>query len=186
MEELGMKDALESDHIDEIVKEIKQRETEGYAYEDADASFELMVHRRLTGKPLFFEVPSYRVLGERRFNGKGERVNMSEATTKITVDGEMIMTVAEGNGPVDALDKALRKALVPKFKQLEHMRLTDYKVRILASSDATEAVTRVMIESRDDKGNVWNTIGVSPNVIDASFMALNDSITYCLLRGKKK
>lgn len=194
MEELGLGDALESDHIDQLVREIKRRETEGYAYEDADASFELLVRRKQGKVPHFFDVEGYRVMGERRFNVKGELVNVSEATVKLCVDGECVMTVAEGNGPVNALDQAMRKALLPKYKALEHMRLTDYKVRILTPSDATKAVTRVMIESRDDShkqsdGHVWNTIGVSPNVIDASFMALNDSITYLLMhsrRGKKK
>jgi 2-isopropylmalate synthase len=145
----------------------------------------MLEHRRMDTVPHFFGVEGYRVMGERRFNARGQVVNVSEATTKLTVGDDLMMTVAEGNGPVDALDAALRKALLPKYKQLEAMRLTDYKVRILTPTDATKATTRVMIESRDDKGHIWNTIGVSPNVIDASFMALYDSITYFLLRKKK-
>ena len=186
MAELGLKDALESEKIDALVAEIKRRESQGYAYEDADASFELLVRRKLGTVPDFFEVLGYRVMGERRFNVKGELVNVAEATVKLMVDGELVMTVAEGNGPVNALDFAVRKALTPKFKALAEMRLTDYKVRILTPTDATKAVTRVMIESRDGKGGVWNTLGVSPNVIDASFIAMHDAITYLLLRGQKK
>lgn len=186
MQELGLEDALESDHIDELVAEIKRRETQGFAYEDADASFELLVRRKQGEVPEFFEIDGYRVMDERRHNAKGEMVNIAEAVVKLRIDGEPVMTVAEGNGPVNALDKAMRAALTGKYKVLEHMRLTDYKVRILTPSDATKAVTRVMIESRDDKGNVWTTIGVSPNVINASFMALFDSITYLLMQGEKR
>jgi 2-isopropylmalate synthase len=186
MKELGLEDALESDHIDELVAEIKRRETQGFAYEDADASFELLVRRRQGVALNFFDIDGYRVMDERRHNAKGELVNVAEAVVKLRIDGEPVMTVAEGNGPVNALDKAMRAALTRKYKALEHMRLTDYKVRILTPSDATKAVTRVMIESRDDKGNVWTTIGVSPNVINASFMALFDSITYVLMQGRKK
>lgn len=185
MKELGLEAALESDQIDAIVTEIKKRETQGYAYEDADASFELLVHRRLDEVPDFFDVQGYRVMGERRWNAKGQLVNVSEAVVRLAIDGEPVMTVAEGNGPVNALDMAMRKALTPKYKALEHMRLTDYKVRILTPGEATKALTRVMIESRDDKGRVWTTIGVSPNVIDASFIALYDSITYLLMQHKK-
>lgn len=186
LKEMGLEDVLESDHVDALVSDIKRRETQGYAYEDADASLELLVRRKLGDVPSFFEVHGYRVMGERRWNAKGEQVNVSEAVVKLMIDGEMAMSVAEGNGPVNALDFALRKVLNPKFKALEQMRLTDYKVRILTPTDATKAVTRVMIESRDDKGHIWNTIGVSPNVIDASFIALNDSITYLLLRHQHK
>lgn len=107
---------------------------------------------------------------------------LSEATVKVNVDGKTIMTVAEGNGPVNALDQALRKALSGKYPSLKNIRLTDYKVRILNPSDATEAVTRVQIESGDEQGNRWTTIGVSQNIVEASFAALNDSITYKLMR----
>lgn len=183
MQELGMEDALESDQIDKLVAEIKRRETQGYAYEDADASFEMLVRRKVGDTAQFFDILSYRVMGELRFNAKGEKVNVSEATIKLVVGGEQVMTVAEGNGPVNALDFALRKALTPTYPKLRDMRLTDYKVRILTPGDGTKAVTRVLIESRNEKGDVWNTIGVSPNVIDASFMALFDSVTYLLMRA---
>ena len=108
---------------------------------------------------------------------------MAEATVKLSVAGEQAMTVAEGNGPVNALDAALRKALLPHYPQLAKMHLNDYKVRILTPSDATAALTRVMIESRDDQGRTWNTLGVSHNVIDASYAALCDAITFHLLKS---
>ena len=107
---------------------------------------------------------------------------VSEATIKVDVKGQSIMTVAEGNGPVNALDTALRKALIPFYPELQGLRLVDYKVRILTPSDGTRAVTRVMIESTDGLGNRWTTVGVSANVIDASYNALHDSITWCLYR----
>ncbi len=101
------------------------------------------------------------------------------------IDGDERLSAAEGNGPVNALDGALRKALIKHFPAVKDIQLTDYKVRILTPQDATKAITRVMIESRDAKGHVWNTIGVSANVIDASFNALIDSVTYKLLHAKK-
>lgn len=186
LKELGLEDAVDADHIDALVAEIKSRESQGFAYEDADASFELLVRRKQGDFKEFFGVKGYRVQGERRYNDKGELVNVSDAVVKLWVDGEDAMSVAEGNGPVNALDSAIRKALYYKYNDISKMRLTDYKVRILTPSDATMAITRVMIESRDDEGHIWTTIGVSPNVIDASFMALYDSITYLLLKAGAK
>ena len=169
--------------LNDIVREVKERERQGYAYEDADASFALMVQRRMGSVPEFFATQNYRVLNERRFNAKGRLVTLSEATVKLKVKGsdEVVMTVAEGNGPVNALDAAIRKALIPHYPKLKHMHLSDYKVRILTPQEATAAITRVLIESKDHKGNTWNTIGVSPNVIDASFNALSDAIVTMLL-----
>lgn len=182
LKQLGLEREAESAHIDDLVKIVKERETDGYAYEGADASFELLARRHLTQVPEFFELESFRVMDERRWNAKGELITLSEATIKLNVGGKRILSVSEGNGPVNALDKALRKALSRRYPVLKEITLTDYKVRILTPGAATAAVTRVMIESRDGQGNVWNTIGVSPNVIDASFNALHDSITYRLLR----
>lgn len=184
LKQLGLEREAEDSRIDALVRDIKEREKQGYAYDDADASFELLVRRQLGTVPEFFELLSFRVINERRFNAKGKLVSVSEATVKLRIAGKdkITMTVAEGNGPVNALDAALRKALSPTYKKLKMMSLSDYKVRILTPQDATAALTRVMIESRDDKGHVWNTIGVSPNVIDASFNALFDSITYMLMR----
>jgi 2-isopropylmalate synthase len=183
--QMGLKIAPEDEGVTALVRAVKEREAIGYAYEDAEASFELMARQMLDAVPQFYELHSFRVIDERRINAKGKPVTMSEATVKLTVKGVRKMTVAEGNGPVNALDAALRKALVVKYPQLKSMHLADYKVRILTPAEATAALTRVMIESKDDKGQSWTTIGVSPNVIDASYNALYDAITYFLLKGKK-
>ncbi len=184
LKQFGIK-VKDDERVTELVREVKDREKLGYAYEGAEASFELLARRMLGTVPEYFDVLGFRVIGERRFNAKGKLVNVSEATIRIAVDGEEIMTAAEGNGPVNALDAALRKALVKHFPTLKDIQLTDYKVRILTPEAGTKAITRVMIESRDGKGKVWNTIGISANVIDASFNALHDSVTYKLLNAKR-
>lgn len=178
----GMKIDPKDPKITQLVEEVKQREASGYAYDGADASFELLAKRTLDKVPSFFELESFRVIDERRYNAKGKLVTLSEATIKLKLGGQSRMTVAEGNGPVNALDKALRKALSKKYTTLKQMRLVDYKVRIIPSQ-GTDALTRVWIESADDAGNSWCTIGVSANVIDASYNALHDSITWKLLRS---
>ena len=118
---------------------------------------------------------------ERRHNAMGELVTVSEATVKVTVDGETLMSAGEGNGPVNALDQALRKDLGKYSSYIDDVELADYKVRIL-SQEGTGAMTRVMIESIDGQGHRWSTVGVSPNIVDASFQALIDSIVYKLFR----
>jgi 2-isopropylmalate synthase len=168
--------------INRLIEEVKLREFNGYAYDGAEASFELLARRMLEGLPELFRVHSFRVIDERRWNSRNELITLSEATIKVEVAGGTLMTVAEGNGPVSALDAALRKVLNPVYPQLADLRLVDYKVRILDPKAATAAVTRVMIESADGHGERWSTVGVSANVIDASFNALHDSITYKLLR----
>ncbi|MFN7452005.1 MAG: citramalate synthase [Alphaproteobacteria bacterium] len=183
--QMGLKIAPDDEGVTALVRAVKEREAIGYAYEDAEASFELMARQMLDAVPQFYDLHSFRVIDERRTNAKGKLVTMSEATVKLTVKGKSKMTVAEGNGPVNALDAALRKALIVKYPQLKSMHLADYKVRILTPAEATAALTRVMIESRDSDGRSWTTIGVSPNVIDASYNALYDAITYFLLKGKK-
>lgn len=180
--QLGIVIDAEDERVNALVKEVKEREALGYAYEDAEASFELLARRVLETVPEFYTLDSFRVLDERRVGAKGKWATLSEATVKLTVDGKKRMAVAEGNGPVNALDAAIRKALLVTYKQLKTMHLADYKVRILTPQEATAALTRVMIESRDDKGNVWTTIGVSHNVIDASYDALADAIHYLLLK----
>lgn len=179
---MGIK--VRSDHPDvaKLVSEVKHREVQGYAYEGAEASFELLARRLLERVPDFFHVHKFRVLDERRWNAKRELAMVSEATIQVNVNGEEIMTVAEGNGPVNALDTALRKALAKHYPKVKDIVLTDYKVRILTPQEGTKALTRVMIESRDGKGRICNTIGVSHNIIDASFDALNDAIIYRLLK----
>jgi len=183
----GMGIRLSADHpgIARLVHEVKHREVQGYAYEGAEASFELLARRQLEQIPEFFSVQKFRVLDERRWNAKRQLVMVSEATIKLSVGDEEMMTVAEGNGPVNALDTALRKALSRHYPKLKDVTLTDYKVRILTPKEGTKALTRVMIESRDGKGHVWNTIGVSPNIIDASFDALNDALIYRLIKSGK-
>jgi 2-isopropylmalate synthase len=169
-----------------LLDAVKAREFAGYAYDGAEASFELLARRALDGVPEYFKLQSFRVLDERRWNARGEQVTLSEATIKVQVGGEQIMTVAEGNGPVNALDAALRKALSTAFPELDGIRLSDYKVRILTPQDGTGAVTRVMIESSDEKGETWATVGVSTNVIEASYSALHDSLTYKLWRAGRR
>jgi 2-isopropylmalate synthase len=164
----------------ELLRTIKDRESKGYAYEGAAASFELLARRVLGEVPEYFRLLSFRVIDERRFNARGQLVTMSEATIKVEVGGHQGFVVTEGNGPVNAIDHGLRKALAATYPALEHMRLVDYKVRILTPDAGTAAVTRVIIESADDEGRVWATVGVSPNIIDASYAALHDSITYKL------
>ena len=166
-----------------LVEEVKHREFAGYAYDGAEASFELLARRTLGTVPEYFTLQRFRVMDDRRWNARGELVTESEATVTLSVEGRDMMTVATGNGPVDALDKALRKALTPIHPILETMWLVDYKVRILTPQAGTEAVTRVMIESGGRGGRRWRTIGVSPNIIDASFSALYDAITWKLFHA---
>jgi 2-isopropylmalate synthase len=184
--ELGIAIDAGSPKVQSLVDLVKSREFEGYAYDGAEASFELLVRRELEGIPEFFRLNSFRILDERRWNAKGDLITLSEATARLQVDGEEIMTVSEGNGPVNALDAALRKGLIRFYPSLANLKLLDYKVRILTPGEGTRAVTRVMIESSDGSGETWSTVGVSANVIDASFIALNDSITYKLTRDRAK
>ncbi|MCB1504922.1 MAG: citramalate synthase [Hyphomicrobiaceae bacterium] len=169
--------------VDLLLEEVKAREAAGYAYEAAEASFELLARRILGNVPHYFSVDSFRVMVERRHNAKGELVTVSEAIVKVFINGdsEPLWSVGEGNGPVNALDSALRKDLGRYQKHIEGVELVDYKVRILTGG--TEAVTRVLVESHDTTtGERWFTVGVSPNIIDASFEALLDSIHYKLVR----
>ncbi len=160
---------------------VKEREAMGYAYEAADASFELLARRLLGKVPHYFDVTQFDVNVEQRTNAKGERVSVSLAVVKVTVGEEQLISAAEGNGPVNALDLALRKDLGKYQPYIKGLNLTDYRVRILNAG--TEAVTRVLIESEDENGEHWTTIGVSPNIIDASFQALMDSIVYKLVKS---
>ncbi len=183
LERLGIAVDREDARISRLLDEVKTREAVGYAYEGADASFELLARRLLGEVPRFFSVDRFRVMVERRQNAVGELVTVSEATVKVFIDGEdePLWSAAEGNGPVNALDQALRKDLGRYQRYIDDLELVDYKVRILTGG--TEAVTRVLIESRDTQsGARWFTVGVSANIIDASFEALLDSINYKLLR----
>jgi 2-isopropylmalate synthase len=164
-----------------LVDELKEREATGYAYESANASFELLARRTLGHVPSYFEVEQFDVNVEQRYNAVGRRVTVALAVVKVDVAGEHLISAAEGNGPVNALDLALRKDLGKYQKYIEGLKLIDYRVRIL--NGGTEAVTRVLIESQDEKGESWTTVGVSPNIIDASFQALMDSVIYKLVKS---
>ncbi|MEC9340940.1 MAG: citramalate synthase [Pseudomonadota bacterium] len=180
LDEVGITLAADDQLVSELVRVVKERELDGYTYDGAEASFELLARRLNNSLPQHFQLDSFRVLDERRKDAEGRIVTLSEATMKVRVEGELHMTVAEGNGPVNALDSALRLALLPAYPQLSDMQLVDYKVRILESSAGTAAVTRVMIESTDDSGRRWTTVGASANVIEASWQALCDAIDYKL------
>jgi 2-isopropylmalate synthase len=132
--------------------------------------------------PHYFKLSRFRLMDDRRWNARGELVTESEATVTLDIGGAAHMEVATGNGPVNALDTAIRKALLPLYPQLEDMHLVDYKVRILTPQSGTAAITRVMIESADKAGRRWTTVGVSTNIIDASFNALHDGITWKLMQ----
>ncbi len=169
--------------IQSLLDEVKTRESSGYAYESAEASFELLARRHLDTVPHYFSIDSFRVMVERRHNALGELVTVSEAIVKVFINGDdsPLWSVGEGNGPVNALDRALRRDLGRYQKHIEGLELVDYKVRILTGG--TEAVTRVLVETLDtNTGQRWMTVGVSPNIIDASFEALVDSINYKLLK----
>ncbi len=181
LNDIGIEVEADDKRILALVEEVKEREFQGYTYDGAEASFELMARRALGEVPSYFEVESFRVMVERRHNAKGELVTVSEATVKIDIDGEVLMSAGEGNGPVNALDDALRKDLGKYSSYIDDLELADYKVRIL-TQQGTGAVTRVMIESMDAHGHRWSTVGVSPNIVDASFQALIDSIIYKLYR----
>jgi len=171
----------EDPQLEKLLRIVKEREARGYSYDGAEASFVMLARHTLGTVPEFFEVESYRASVERRHNAKGQTVNVTEAVVKIIVDGERLMSVAEGNGPVNALDLALRKDLGKFQSEIADLELVDFKVRIL--DGGTGAVTRVLVESRDGTGERWTTIGVSANIIDASFEALYESITYKLLKA---
>lgn len=170
-----------------ILDVIKQRESEGYSYDTAQASFELLARRELGLLPDFFEVKRYKVTVERRKNKYNKMISLSEAVVVVKVNGEKKLSVSEsldetGNdrGPVNALSKALAKDLGPYQAVIDDMRLVDFKVRI--TQGGTEAVTRVIIDSEDAQGHRWSTVGVSANIVDASFGALLDAINWKLVR----
>ncbi len=156
--------------------EIKEAETRGLSYEGAEASVSLLLKRKTNGY-----VPLFQVLDYQAMVGSRQGTEFVEATVRVQIGEEVIHTAGDGNGPVGALDSALRKALSPTFPQLEHLHLADYKVRILDSTSGTGAITRVLIDSRDEKGG-WSTVGASPNIIEASMAALIDSFEFGLSR----
>ena len=184
----GIEVAAGDPRLAAILAEVKAREDRGYAYDGASASFELVARDMLGQLPRFFEVERYRVTVERRRDAKGTAVTASEAVVVARFGAERVMSVSESHdpvtgadqGPVNALARALRKDLGPYQAYIDDMRLVDFRVRI--TSGGTEAVTRVLIESADREGRRWSTVGVSANIVDASFQALQDAIVWKLVR----
>ena len=190
MGDAGIK-ADDKDALSRILNTIKQREAEGYSYDTAQASFELLARKELDQLPDFFEVKRYKVTVERRKNKYDQMVSLSEAVVVVKVDGQKKLSVSESmdetggdRGPVNALSKALAKDLGPYQAMIDDMRLVDFKVRI--TDGGTEAVTRVIIDSEDSQGQRWSTVGVSANIVDASFEALLDAIKWKLIRDTTK
>ena len=173
--ELGVDVSARPDVVSKVVERVKQREATGWSYEAADASFELLLRDELAPTPDSFVVESYRVIVDRREDG----AMVSEATVKVVAGGERVISTEEGNGPVNALDRALRKALTKAHPRLASLELVDYKVRIMPGH-GTDAVTRVLIETSDHQRE-WTTVGVHANVIEASWLALHDAVRYGLL-----
>lgn len=164
-----------------IIEKIKEMEYKGYQFEGADASFELLIRKQLGTYRPFFSLEKFKTIGEQR---AGEDFAPATAVVKVRVNGEAEITAAEGNGPVNALDKALRKALARFYPALAAYKLTDYKVRILDGKETSSAVTRVLVEGSDTK-NVWTTVGVSRDIIEASLIALTDALEYKLIRDEE-
>ncbi len=174
--ELGLDLAGHPDTVSKVTNRIKELEAQGWSFEAADASFELLVRQSLGENTTPFTLESYRVIVEHREDGSV----VSEATVKMRVRGERVIATAEGNGPVNALDQALRLALTRHFPAIGELELADYKVRILAGSHGTDAVTRVLVETVNRHGDDWTTVGVHENVVEASWRALVDALSYGL------
>ena len=179
LEQAGLNYQIDADTARKIIERIKEMEQTGLTFDGADASFELFLLEFLNKRPEYFQLDRFRVIDERRWNARNEIIVESVALIDLEIKGRKFTEAATGTGPVSALDKALRKTL-SSYSELEDMRLTDYKVRILDSKNGTDAVTRVIIENQDSQNRIWRTVGVSSNIIDASFMALNDAISWKL------
>ena len=181
LDRIGVELAKDDPRVSRLLDEVKEKEAQGYAYEGADASFELLARRLLGEVPDYFDVERFRVEVQRRHNAEGELESFSEATVKVKIGNKELISVAEGKGPVNALDLALRKDLGKYQRHIADLELLDYRVRVFQGG--TDAVTRVLIEFGDATGLTWSTVGVSANIIDASFEALIDAITYRLLKA---
>lgn len=181
--ELGIDVTLSQEHTRSLLEQIKLQESRGFQYEGAEASFELLVRRLMPDYVPPFTLVDFMVMVENRRRTPADEDSdlLAEATVKVRVDSEVMHTAAEGNGPVNALDNALRKALIQVYPSLEVIRLTDYKVRVVDQGYSTGAIVRVLIESTDGE-HVWQTVGASTNIIEASWMALSDSVEYWLVR----
>jgi 2-isopropylmalate synthase len=161
--------------------QLQEKENAGYQFEAADASFELFVKRSLKKYKPFFTLEGFKTSSEKRFDGNV----FAEASVRLKIGKKLEFSAAAGDGPVDALNKALRAVLTKSYPRLAEMHLTDYKVRVLDTNEGTGARVRVLIESQD-KADSWTTIGVHENIIEASWEALTDSIEYKLLKDLKK
>lgn len=182
--ELGITIPVKGEQARKLVEQIKLMESRGFKYEDADASFEVLLHRSTPGYKPPFELIDYMVVVEkhRRLPTQNNETQLlAEATVKVRIDGEIIHTASEGNGPVNALDQALRKALIEFYPNVSLIELTDYKVRILEESSGTGSQVRVLVESSDGVSQ-WRTVGSSTNIIDASWLALADSMEFWFLK----
>ena len=176
--ELGFDLAGDNDVLTRVTNRVKDMEARGYTFEAADASFELLLREEVDGqRPQLFEVESWRVI----VDAHGDGTAAAEATVKVRAGGELLLAVGEGNGPVNALDHALRNALVPVYPELAKLELIDYRVRIVDAAHGTDAVTRVLVETSDGETS-WETVGVHPNIIEASWEALLDAVIFGLLR----
>ncbi len=180
-DELGL--TLDPSILGQILEDLKELEYQGYHFEVADGSLELLLRRATGWKPDFFHVESFRVITDHHDGHHGGDV-VTEATVKVEVGGERVSATAEGNGPVNALDAALRRAIEPTYPGLSSVKLKDYRVRVVDTGQGTGAVTRVLIDSGSEGLN-WTTIGVSENIIEASWQALYDSMVYALLHAAK-
>ncbi|MSU89271.1 citramalate synthase [Rhodobacteraceae bacterium 2CG4] len=187
LEAAGLPVAKGDPRLAAILTDVKQREDRGYAYDSAEASFDLVARRHLGQLPRFFEVERYRVTVDRRYNALHEMITVSEAVVVVNIGDERLMSVSDSvdetgsdQGPVNALSRALAKDLGPYQAAIEDLHLVDFRVRI--TNGGTEAVTRVLVDSEDAQGRRWSTVGVSANIVDASFQALVDAITWKLIR----
>jgi len=177
--DLDPSDEVDAATLARVLRTVKDKELRGYTFDAADASFELLLRREVDGAlPTFFDVESWRVITDAR----GDDDALSEATVKLTAAGERVVQTGEGNGPVNALDHALRASLAAAYPEIGHLELIDYKVRILDAAHGTDAVTRVLIETSDGTTS-WTTIGVAANILEASWDALVESVTYGLVRA---
>lgn len=181
--ELGFDLGGQGELLSRVTSRVKDAEAQGYTYDAADASFELLLREEIDGaRPAFFRTESWRVFVETLAGDPTEAC--SEATVKIHVGGERVIATGEGNGPVNALDHALRKALAPCYPEIERFELIDFKVRIMDTQHGTDATTRVLVETMDTGAETtWSTVGVGPNVVEASWEAIVDSIVFGLLRA---
>jgi 2-isopropylmalate synthase len=177
--ELGLD--LDGEALSRVLDELKRLEHEGYHFEVADGSLDLMLRRATGWEQDYFEVESFRVITDHAVDARAGAVT-TEATVKVSVHGRRTVATAEGNGPVNALDGALREAIGPHFPVLDQVRLTDYRVRVLDTGKGTGAVTRVLVDTADDE-RTWTTIGVSENIIEASWQALFDAVVYALVHA---